>query len=148
MTQLIAPRMMKLQKEAMLEKNKVKVSTLRLLASAIKQLQVDEQLEALTLDQEQKIIKKMIKQRNDSVEQYTKANREDLADVERQEILVLEEHLLKQMTDEEMEAEVDRVIATFDAPTKQDMGKVMGQLKSLGARADMGKISGMVRSKL
>ena len=91
----------------------------------------------------------MVKQRRDSVAQYESANRQDLADVEKAEITVLEGFMPQPLTDEEVIALLDSAIAEAQPAGMQDMGKVMAILKpQIQGRADMGKVSGLVRSKL
>lgn len=136
------------QKLAMKAKDKPRLGTIRLALSAIKQREVDEQI---TLDDDDiiAVLTKMVKQRRDSVAQYESAGREDLAEVERVEITVLEEFMPQPLTEEEVTALVEGAIAESGAAGMQDMGKVMGVLKpQIQGRADMGKVSGLVRSKL
>lgn len=91
----------------------------------------------------------MVKQRRDSVAQYESANRQDLADAEKAEITVLEDFMPQPLTDEEVAALIESAIADSGAAGMQEMGKVMGVLKpQIQGRADMGKVSGLVRSKL
>jgi uncharacterized protein YqeY len=95
------------------------------------------------------VVEKMIKQRKDSIAQYQKAQRQDLADKEQYEISVLEGYLPKQMSQQEVEAAVAEALAQSGAKSPADMGKVMGVLKPrLAGRADMGKVSALVKSKL
>jgi uncharacterized protein YqeY len=95
------------------------------------------------------VVEKMIKQRKDSIAQYEKAERKDLADKERYEISVLEGYLPKQMSPQEVEAAVAEALAQSGARSPADMGKVMGVLKPrLAGRADMGKVSALVKAKL
>ena len=146
MEKLIAPQLMALQKESMKAKNKLRTTTLRAIGAAFKQILVDERLSELSATQELTVIKKMVKQRNDSFTQYTEAGREDLALVEKEELAILEEFLPPQMSDEEILAEIKKVLATFDEkPTMQKMGMIMGQLSALKAKADMGKVGQMVK---
>jgi uncharacterized protein YqeY len=95
------------------------------------------------------VVEKMIKQRKDSIAQYEKAQRQDLADKEKYEISVLEGYLPQQMSQAEVESAVAEAIAQSGAKSPADMGKVMGVLKpKLAGRADMGKVSALVKSKL
>ena len=135
-------------KDAMRAKDAPRLSTIRLLLAAIKQREVDERIE---LDDAQvlSVIEKMIKQRRESIAQYEKAARTDLADKERYEISVIEAYLPKQMSQQELEAAVAEALAATGAKAASDMGKVMGVLKPrLAGRADMGKVSALVKSKL
>jgi uncharacterized protein len=135
-------------KSAMKAREAERLAALRLLLAAMKQREVDERI---TLDDAQvvSVIEKMIKQRKDSIEQYEKAVRQDLADKEKYEISVLQAYLPQQMSQAEVEAAVAEAIASTGAKGAADMGKVMGVLKPrLAGRADMGKVSGLVKSKL
>jgi uncharacterized protein len=135
-------------KAAMKAREADKLAALRLLLAAVKQREVDERI---TLDDAQLIavIEKMIKQRKDSIAQYEKAARQDLADKEKFEISVLEGYLPQQLSQAEVDAAVAEAIASTGAKSAADMGKVMGVLKpKLAGRADMGKVSGLVKSRL
>jgi len=129
-------------------KDAARLSTVRLLLAAIKQREVDERIE---LDDAQvlSVIEKMIKQRRESIAQFEKAARNDLADVEKAEIQVLSAYMPAQMSDADIQKEVQSVIAETGASGVKDMGKVMAALKGrLAGKADMGKVSGLVKSKL
>jgi uncharacterized protein YqeY len=120
----------------------------RLIRAAIKQVEVDSRTElddAAVLG----VLDKMVKQRRDSVEQFTKGGSEDLAAIERAEIEVLESYLPAKMDDAELDALIDEVIATTGAESIRDMGKVMGAIKSRAAgRADMGAVGSRVKARL
>ena len=136
------------QKIAMKAKDKPRLGTIRLALSAIKQREVDEQI-TLNDDDIVAILTKMVKQRRDSVAQYESASRQDLADVEKAEITVLEEFMPQPLTEQEVITLIEKAIAETNATNMQDMGQVMGILKpQIQGRADMGKVSGLVRSKL
>lgn len=136
------------QKLAMKAKDKLRLGTIRLALSAIKQREVDERI-TLTYEDIIAVMTKMVKQRRDSVTQYEAANRQDLADAEKAEIIVLEDFMPQPLSEEEVIALVDSAIIESGAAGMQDMGNVMGVLKpQLQGRADMGKVSGLVRSKL
>ncbi|MDN3614021.1 GatB/YqeY domain-containing protein [Vibrio gallaecicus] len=136
------------QKLAMKAKDKPRLGTIRLALSAIKQREVDERI-TLTDDDILAVLVKMVKQRRDSVTQYESANRQDLADVEKAEITVLEGFMPQPLTEDEVSALVDSAITESNPAGMQDMGKVMAILKpQIQGRADMGKVSGLVRSKL
>jgi uncharacterized protein YqeY len=135
-------------KTAMRAKETARLGTVRLLLSAMKQKEVDERVELTDADV-LSIIEKMLKQRRESIAQYEKAARTDLADVEKAEIAVLSAYLPQQMTDVEVTEAVLAAIKESGAAGPKDMGKVMGLLKSrLAGRTDMGKLSGLVKSKL
>jgi len=135
-------------KNAMRAKDSARLGAIRLLQSAIKQREVDERIE---LDDMQVIeaIEKMLKQRRDSISQYEAANRHDLADVEKFEVTVLQEYLPQALTDGEVGAILEQVIAETGASGIKDMSKVMAAVKPLVVgRADMGKISGLIKTRL
>ncbi|ATC56591.1 GatB/YqeY domain-containing protein [Vibrio anguillarum] len=136
------------QKLAMKAKDKVRLGTIRLALSAIKQREVDEQI-TLNDDDILAVMVKMVKQRRDSVAQYEAANRQDLADAEQAEITILEAFMPQPLSDDEVSALIDDAITQSSAAGMQDMGKVMAVLKpQIQGRADMGKVSGLVRTKL
>ncbi|MEJ2310250.1 MAG: GatB/YqeY domain-containing protein [Gammaproteobacteria bacterium] len=136
------------QKQAMKAGDKPRLGTIRLIMAAIKQQEVDSRKD-LTDDDVIAILTKMVKQRRDSVDQYTKAGRDDLADQENAEIAIIEHYLPAQLSADEVAAIIDEVIAASGASGPQDMGKVMGQLKGkLAGRADMGAASALVKQKL
>ncbi|NEZ02782.1 GatB/YqeY domain-containing protein [Wenzhouxiangella sp. XN201] len=135
-------------KQAMRSGDKARLKILRMVTAAIKQREIDERIE---LDDVQvlAVVEKMIKQRRESAEQYRAGNRPELADVEEAEITVLETYLPEQLSDDELAEAVDQAIAEADASDMKAMGQVMGLLKPrLQGRADMGKVSGLVRSRL
>lgn len=134
--------------EAMKAKNKERNGTLTLIMAAIKQYEVDNRTEAndeVVLS----LLNKMIKQRQDSVAQYEKAGREDLAKKEMEEMVIIREYLPKQLSDEEVESVIKQVIAETGASTSQDLKKVMPVLKEkLNGKADMSKVSQKVKQML
>lgn len=135
-------------KTAMRAKDSARLGAVRLLQAAIKQREVDERIE---LDDTQVIeaIEKMLKQRRDSISQYEAANRQDLADVEKYEVTVLQEYLPQALTEAEVDALLEKVIQETAASGIKDMGKVMAAIKPLVVgRADMGKISGLIKTRL
>ena len=135
-------------KAAMKAREAEKLGTLRLLLAAMKQREVDERI---TLDDAGvvAVVEKMIKQRKDSIAQYEKAARQDLADKEKYEISVIEAYLPQQLSQAEVDAIIADAIAATGAKGAADMGKVMGVVKpKLAGRADMGKVSGLVKAKL
>jgi uncharacterized protein YqeY len=135
-------------KTAMRAKDAARLSAVRLILAAIKQKEVDERKE---LDDAEvtAVIEKMIKQRRESIAQYEKAARTDLADAEKFELGVLSAYLPQQLSDAEVSQAVEDAIAEAKPAGIKDMGKVMALLKpKLAGRADMGKVSGLVKSKL
>ena len=135
-------------KAAMRAKESARLSTVRLLLAAIKQREVDERIE---LDDAQvlSVIEKMIKQRRESIAQYEKAARKDLADVEKTEIEIMSGYMPAQMSEADVEKLVQSTISETGASGVKDMGKVMAALKAkLAGKADMGKVSGLVKAKL
>ena len=135
-------------KAAMRAKDAARLSAIRLLLAAMKQREVDERIELTDADI-LAIIEKMLKQRRDSVTQYEAGGRQDLADVEKFEIGVLSGYMPQQLTEAEIAAEVAAAIAASGAKAMQDMGKVMALLKpKLAGRADMARVSSLVKAKL
>ena len=135
-------------KSAMKAGEKDRLKVVRLIMAAIKQVEVDTR-EELDDAGVLSVLDKMVKQRRDSVEQFEKGNREDLAAIERAEIAVLDEYLPERLSDEELAALVDEVIAATGATSIRDMGKVMGQIKAKAAgRADMGAVSATIKARL
>jgi uncharacterized protein YqeY len=135
-------------KNAMRAKDSARLGTIRLLQAAIKQREVDERIE---LDDSNVIavIEKMLKQRRDSIAAYESASRNDLADVEKFEVSVLQTYLPQQLTEDEIKDILDKVVAETGAAGIKDMSKVMAAIKPLvTGRADMGKISGLIKTRL
>tara|TARA_R110000782_G_scaffold16338_14_gene46963 strand:+ start:3459 stop:3908 length:450 start_codon:yes stop_codon:yes gene_type:complete len=135
-------------KSAMKAGDKDRLKVVRLILAAIKQIEVDTRVElddAAVLS----VLSKMVKQRRDSVEQFEAGNREDLANIERDEIAVLEQYLPEPLSQEELTQMVDDVIKATGAEGIRDMGKVMGQIKAKAAgRADMGAVGATVKERL
>ncbi|WP_372739767.1 GatB/YqeY domain-containing protein [Neptunomonas sp.] len=135
-------------KAAMRAKDKALLGTIRLILAEIKRIEVDERIE---LDDQRiiSVLDKMSKQRRDSISQYDKANRTDLADIERQELEVIKTYLPQSLNDEEINTALEEAIAATGASGAQDMGKVMAELKpKLQGRADMGMVSKLVKERL
>ena len=135
-------------KAAMRAKDQARLSAVRLLLAAMKQKEVDERIELADADV-LGIIDKMVKQRRESITQYEKAARQDLADQEKFEIGVLSAYLPQQMGEAEIAQAIAAAVAESGASGVKDMGKVMALLKArLAGQADMGKVSALVRAKL
>ena len=135
-------------KTAMRAKDSARLGTIRLLQAAMKQKEVDERIE---LDDAAviAIVDKLIKQRKDSIAAYESANRQDLADVEKAEMEVLKVYLPERMSEAEITAAVQAIVAEVGAAGPGDMGKVMGAVKSkLAGKADMGLVSAAVKAAL
>ena len=129
-------------------RDKERLGTLRLVTAAIKQLEVDSR-EELDDPGVLAVLQKMLKQRRDSLEQYSDAGRQDLADQESYEIAIIETYMPEALPAVELAALIDAAIAETSATSMRDMGKVMGLLKSrVQGRADMGAVSGTVKQKL
>ncbi len=134
-------------KSAMKAKDKPTLKAIRMILGAIKQREVDERIE---LDDMQvlSVVQKMVKQRKDSISQFKEANRIDLVDVEEAELVVINNYMPEQLSDAEVSTAIDKAIADTGAFSMQDMGKLMGLLKSkLDGKTDMGVVSGLIRSK-
>ena len=135
-------------KAAMKGGEKTRLGVIRLITAAIKQREVDERIE---LDDEQVLIvlDKMVKQRRDSIKQYTDAGREDLAAIEEAEVEIIQAYLPAALSEDEVAAIVEAAIAQTGATSMADMGKVMGIVKpQVQGRGDMGAVSGIVKQKL
>ncbi|MBD8899496.1 GatB/YqeY domain-containing protein [Rhodanobacter sp. DHG33] len=135
-------------KAAMRGGDKHRLGVIRLILAAVKQREVDERIE---LDDAQTlaVLEKMLKQRKDSVSQYVAGNREDLAEVERAEMAVIQTYLPTQLDDAELDALIAEAIAATGASSPRDMGKVVAAVKEKAAgRADMGKVSTLIKAKL
>ena len=135
-------------KSAMKAREAEKLGAIRLLLAAVKQREIDERV---TLDDAGVIgvVEKMIKQRKDSISQYEKAARQDLADKEKFELGILEAYLPQQLSPAEVDAIIAEAVASTGAKSAADMGKVMAVVKPrLAGRADMGKVSGLVKARL
>ena len=135
-------------KAAMKAREQEKLNALRLMLSAVKQREVDERI---TLDDAGVIavVEKMIKQRKDSISQYEKAARQDLADKEKFEIGVIEAYLPQQLGQDEIDTIVADAIQSTGAKSPADMGKVMGVVKAKAAgKADMGAVGARIKAKL
>ena len=133
-------------KAAMKAGEKHKLGVIRLINAAIKQREVDERIE---LDDAAVIavLNKMVKQRKDSVSQFEAANREDLAEIERQELAVIDTYLPAKMGEAEIQAAIQAAVAETGASSAADMGKLMGALKpKLAGQADMGLVSKLVKA--
>jgi len=135
-------------KAAMRAKDSARLGAIRLLLAAIKQREVDERIELSDTDVIT-VIDKMIKQRRDSITQFEAAGRQELADIEKFEIVVLQTYMPQPMSEDEVVAAVAEAIASSGAKSPQEMGKVIALLKpKLAGRADMGKVSALVKARL
>lgn len=135
-------------KDAMRAKDKQRLGTVRLILAELKRIEVDERIE---LDDERiiTVMDKMLKQRRDSVSQFEAAGRQELADVEKAEISVIQSFMPAALTEAEIEQFVSDAIANTGAEGMKDMGKVMGQLKpQLQGRADMAEVSKLIKARL
>ncbi|KLD62988.1 GatB/YqeY domain-containing protein [Dyella japonica] len=135
-------------KTAMRGGDKDRLGVIRLILAAIKQREVDERIE---LDDVQTlaVLEKMVKQRKDSITQFEAASRQDLADIEKAEMKVIEVYLPAKLSDEEIDALITAAIAETGASSARDMGKVVAAVKEKAAgRADMGVVSGRIKARL
>jgi len=135
-------------KSCMRSGDKQRLGTIRLILAAIKQREVDERI---LLDDSQvlAVLEKMLKQRRESITQYQNAARQDLADQEIFEVGVIQAYLPAQLSDAEVDAEIQAAITATGATTIKDMGKVMAQLKTtLQGRADMGAVGAKIKARL
>ena len=133
---------------SMKDGNKFRTTVLRMTLAEIQKIEIEEKSD---LDELQitTILEKMIKQRNDAIAQFENANRQELADKEKQEIEIIKEFLPEQMSEEEVSELVSKIISEIDAQDMKDMGKVMGSLKPLiSGKADAGVVSQLVKKAL
>ena len=135
-------------KSAMKAKDKQALKAVRMIIGAIKQKEIDERIE---LDDAQvlTVIQKMVKQRKDSITQFTEGGRTDLVEVEEAEMVIINNYMPEQLSDDEVASTVDKAIADSGADSMKDMGKLMGMLKGqLDGKADMGVVSQLIKAKL
>lgn len=135
-------------KLAMKAQDKPALKAIRMILGAIKQKEIDERIE-LDDNQVMAVIHKMVKQRKDSISQFSDAGRTDLVEVEEAELLIINNYMPKQLSQDEIEAAVVKAISDTGAESMKDMGKLMGILKGqLDGKADMGQVSQLIKSKL
>lgn len=135
-------------KDALRAGEKERLGVIRMAIAAVKQREIDDRAE---LDEPQvlAVIEKMVKQRRDSISQFQSGGRPDLAEKEQAEIDLLSTYLPQAMTDDEVEALVEKVLSATGAATMKDMGRVMGQIKAEAqGRADMARLSAMIKARL
>ena len=134
-------------KQAMLDKNVLVRDTIRMFLSEVQRFEIDNK-EEVDDSKALQIINKMIKQRNDSISQFKNGGRNDLAEKEEKEVEILSKYKPAQLSDEEITSKVKEVIEQSGATSMQDIGKVMGILKSLSGSADMSLVSKIVKDEL
>jgi len=135
-------------KDAMRNREKFRLGTLRLVQAAVKQIEIDERREVNDEDV-LKVLDKMLKQRRDSASQYDDAGRKELGDIERAEMLVIEEFMPAALTEDDLDGLVRAAVSSTDAQGMQDMGRVMNELRpQVLGRVDMGHLGKKVRAAL
>ena len=135
-------------KLALKAQDKSALKAIRMILGAIKQKEIDERID-LDDTQVMAVIQKMVKQRKDSISQFSDAGRTDLVEVEEAELSIINNYMPKQLSEAEIEVAVDKAISDSGADSMKDMGKLMGILKSqLDGQADMGLVSKLIKSKL
>ncbi len=135
-------------KLALKAQDKSALKAIRMILGAIKQKEIDERID-LDDTQVMAVIQKMVKQRKDSISQFSDAGRTDLVEVEEAELSIINNYMPKQLSEAEIEAAVDKAISDSGADSMKDMGKLMGTLKGqLDGQADMGLVSQLIKSKL
>lgn len=135
-------------KLAMKAKDKSTLKAIRMILGAIKQKEIDDRIE---LDDAQVlvVIQKMVKQRKDSISQFADAGRTDLVEVEESELVIINNYMPEQLSNDEVDAAVTKAIADSGADSMKDIGKLMGILKGqLDGKADMGAVSQLIKAKL
>ena len=148
MTDLLTDRLKEDMKAAMKGGNKARLGVIRLILAAFKQVEVDERI---TIDNDRAlvILDKMLKQRRESIRQFTDGNRMDLAEIEEAEILVIQDFMPQALTEAEIDAMVSAAVAESGAQSIKDMGKVMALLKTaMQGRADMSVVSQKIKAAL
>ncbi len=149
MSEVLRQRIIDDMKAAMRARDKERLGAIRLITAAIKQVEVDERLQSVDDTRVLGILQKMVKQRRDSIDQYQKAQRQDLADKEAFEIGVIRAYMPQPVSDQELEQLIDAAIRDTGARSMKEMGKVMGHLKDqVQGRADMGMVSAKVKDRL
>ena len=144
----IKDRIQQDMKDAMRARDKARLATIRLIMAAIKQREVDERIELDDL-QVITVLDKMIKQRRESISQFETASRDDLVAQEQQEIAIITPYLPAALSEDEITQLIDSAMQSTGASTVKDMGKVMAELKpKLAGRADMGKVSALIKAQL
>ncbi len=135
-------------KSTMKNGDKARLAVIRLILAAIKQIEVDERIE-LDDDRVNLVLDKMAKQRRESIAQFEKAKRTDLIDIEAAELAIIQEYLPEALSDEEIDKLIAQAIESSGASELKQMGQVMGILKpQLQGRADMGKVSQLIKARL
>lgn len=135
-------------KLALKAQDKSALKAIRMILGAIKQKEIDERID-LDDTQVMAVIQKMVKQRKDSISQFSDAGRTDLVEVEEAELSIINNYMPKQLSEAEIEEAVDKAISDSGADSMKDMGKLMGILKGqLDGQADMGLVSQLIKSKL
>ncbi len=135
-------------KSAMKAKDKQALKAVRMILEAIKKKEIDERIE-LDDAQVMTVIQKMVKQRKDSISQFSDAGRTDLVEIEEAELEIINNYMSEQLSDEEVALVVDKAINDSGANSMKDMGKLMGMLKvQLQGKADMSLVSQLIKSRL
>jgi uncharacterized protein YqeY len=135
-------------KLAMKAQDKPALKAFRMIIGAIKQKEIDDRIE-LNDSQVLAVIQKMVKQRKDSISQFSDAGRTDLVEVEESELVIINNYMPEQLSDDEVDTAVTKAIADSGADSMKDMGKLMGILKvELDGKADMGTVSQLIKAKL
>ena len=144
----LKPKLQSDMKSSMKGGDKARLLVIRTMLAAIKQIEVDERIE-LDDDRIIAVLDKMTKQRRESIEQFSKGSRDDLIAIEEFELQIIKEYLPEALSESEINELVEQSIQTSGASSIKDMGKVMGMLKpQLQGRADMGKVSQLIKSRL
>lgn len=148
MTDLLTDRIKDEMKAAMKGGDKARLGVIRLILAAFKQVEVDERI-AIDNERALVILDKMLKQRRESIRQYTEGNRLDLAAIEEAEILVIQDFLPQALTDAEIDTMIQNAVTESGAASVKDMGKVMALLKApMQGRADMSIVSNKIKAAL
>ncbi len=149
MSDALKQRIVEDMKAAMRARDKERLAAIRLITAALKQVEVDERLASIDDVRTLAVLQKMLKQRRDSIAQYTEANRQDLADREAYEVAIIESYMPEPLGDAELEQLIEAALRDTGAKSMRDMGKVMAKLKNrVQGRAGMGAVSAKVKNRL
>ncbi len=149
MSQTLKQRIREDMKGAMRAKDKRRLGTIRMITAAIKQIEVDERIESLDDPAVLGVLRKMLKQRHDSLAQFKSANRQDLAEIEAYEIDCIQSYMPQPLGEDEVDEMIETAIRETAAASMRDMGKIMALIKGrTQGRADMGTVSAKVKQRL
>ncbi len=149
MSESLKQRVQSHMKAAMRARDKRRLGVIRLILAAVKQVEVDERIDDLDDARVLGVLQKMLKQRQDSIEQYRSGNRQDLADIEAYEVEIIQAYMPQPLNEQELDAAIEDALRETGATSMREMGMVMALLKGqIQGRADMGAVSGKIKQRL